>query len=120
MLLATATASVKEKRERDRERERQRELERERERESYYDAPSTTFLLADAKAMGIPVFANPIGPPKLVLGNFPKVTTSFAQFDNKPFRKEKPRDWEFAERSVTGIGGAVLKFKTWRPGAYMS
>lgn len=107
MLLASATSTAREKREREREREHF---------QSYPREPSPPFVLADAKALGIPVFANPIAPPKLVLGNFPRLTSYFAPFDAKPYRKEKVRDWSYSERTIGGVGGSVLKFKTWRPG----
>lgn len=78
--------------------------------------PSPPFVLADAKVLGIPVFKNPIVTPKIPLGTFPKVTSFFAPFDNKPFRKETVCAWTKDERTITGVGGHMLKFKTWRPG----
>lgn len=84
---------------------------RERERE-----PSPPFVLADAAKLGIPVFANPIVSPKIALGPFPKVTQFFAPFDQKPFRKEKVREWSHAEKTIQGVGGGTLKFKTWSRG----
>lgn len=73
-------------------------------------------MLADATKLGFPVFQNPIVAPKIALSSFPKVTNSFAPFDNKPFRKEKVRNWSYAERTLVGIGGGSLKFKTWARG----
>lgn len=84
---------------------------RERERE-----PSPPFVLADAAKLGIPVLANPIVSPKIALGPFPKVTQFFAPFDQKPFRKEKVRSWAHSEKTIVGVGGAPLKFKTWTRG----
>lgn len=79
-------------------------------------SPSPPFVLADGAKLGFPVFSKPIAQPKIALSSFPKVTNSFAQFDNKPFRKEKVREWTFAERTLPGIGGGTLKFKTWSRG----
>jgi hypothetical protein len=118
-----------EKRERDREdkREREREVREEKREEKpqqlqqqahhYVREPTPpSFVLADAKVLGIPVFPNPIVTPKLVLGTFPKITSFFAPFDKDPLCKEKTRDWAVQERTITGVGGGTLKFKTWRPG----
>lgn len=79
-------------------------------------SPSPPFVLADAAKLGFPVFSKPIHQPKIALSSFPKVTNSFAQFDNKPFRKEKVREWTYSERTLPGIGGGTLKFKTWSRG----
>lgn len=79
-------------------------------------SPSPPFVLADAAKLGFPVFSKPIHQPKIALSSFPKVTNSFAQFDNKPLRKEKVREWTYAERTLPGIGGGTLKFKTWSRG----
>lgn len=73
-------------------------------------------MLADAAKLGFPVFSKPIHAPKIALSSFPKVTNSFAQFDNKPFRKEKVREWTYSERTLPTIGGGTLKFKTWARG----
>lgn len=78
--------------------------------------PSPPFVLADAAVLGIPVFSKPITAPKIALSNFPKITQSFAPFDNKPFRPEKVRSWSVGERTLVGIGGGTLKFKTWARG----
>lgn len=77
---------------------------------------SPTFVLADTKQLGFPVFSKPIASPKVSLGPFPKVTQFFAPFDTKPFKKEKVRNWKNSERQIVGVGGGTLKFKTWTPG----
>ncbi|WVQ79037.1 hypothetical protein IAT38_001129 [Cryptococcus sp. DSM 104549] len=78
------------------------------------------FILADAAKLGIPIFPNPIAPPKINLGGFPKVTQSFAPInggDTGPFpRKETVRKWDHAEKVLVGVGGGVLKFKSWARG----
>ncbi|KAL1409506.1 hypothetical protein Q8F55_003489 [Vanrija albida] len=78
--------------------------------------PSPPFVLANAAELGFPVFSKPISAPKINLSPFPKITQSFAPFDNKPFRPEKVRSWAVADRSVVTIGGGTLKFKTWTRG----
>lgn len=79
---------------------------------------SPPFVLADASVLGFPVFANPIVTPSITLGPFPKVSQFFAPFDSKPFKKEKVRDWNVKEKTIVGVGGGTLKFKTWTPGSY--
>ncbi|KAL7419675.1 hypothetical protein Q5752_005589 [Cryptotrichosporon argae] len=78
--------------------------------------PTPPFVLADPVKLGFPVFTKPIVAPKITLGPFPKVTAFFAPFDNKPFRKERVRTWTQAEKTVAGIGGSQLRFRTWRRG----
>lgn len=98
MLLATASAAE--------EKEQQRE----------HREVTPPFVLADAQSLGIPIFSKPIATPSITLGPFPKVTQFFAPFDNKPFKKEKVRDWSITEKTLVGVGGGSLKFKTWTPG----
>ncbi|ORX36328.1 hypothetical protein BD324DRAFT_488818 [Kockovaella imperatae] len=78
------------------------------------------FILADPQVLGFPVFQKPIVTPKLTLSNFPRVTTFFMQNnggDVGPFpRKEAVRSWTLIERGFQGIGGGILKFKTWNKG----
>lgn len=78
------------------------------------------FEKADAAALGFPVFAKPILPPKIALGTFPKVTTTFAPAnggDTGSFpRKEKVRNWNGEEHTLVGIGGGTLRFHSWRRG----
>ncbi|BEI82434.1 hypothetical protein CcaverHIS002_0303020 [Cutaneotrichosporon cavernicola] len=87
-----------------------------RERERVEREPSPPFMLADADKLGIPVFANPVIPPKISLSQFPKVTQTFARMDHKPWPKEQVRKWTFDERVIQGVGGGSLKFKTWSRG----
>lgn len=83
-------------------------------------APSPPFVKADPAVLGFPVFSKPIVPPKFNLSTFPKVSPVFAPInggDVGPFpRKERVRCWKFAERTIGGIGGSPLKFKTWIKG----
>nr|KIR83967.1 hypothetical protein I308_05723 [Cryptococcus tetragattii IND107] len=80
-------------------------------------APSPPFIPADPTTLGFPVFSHPIVPPKIHLGTFPKVTSFFAPInggDSGPFpRKEKVRNWTFQEKGIVGVGGGVMKFKSW-------
>ncbi|KIR31253.1 hypothetical protein I352_06347 [Cryptococcus deuterogattii MMRL2647] len=87
-------------------------------------APSPPFIPADPTTLGFPVFSNPIVPPKIHLGTFPKVTSFFAPInggDSGPFpRKEKVRNWTFQEKGIVGVGGGVMKFKSWARGMCVS
>ncbi|WVQ73828.1 hypothetical protein IAR50_003409 [Cryptococcus sp. DSM 104548] len=78
------------------------------------------FVPADASKLGFPVYSNPIVPPRINLSAFPKVTNFFAPInggDNGPFpRKEKVRNWGWQEKGIVGIGGGLLKFKSWARG----
>ncbi|OXG09799.1 hypothetical protein C367_06978 [Cryptococcus neoformans Ze90-1] len=83
-------------------------------------APSPPFIPADSSTLGFPVFSHPIVPPKIHLGTFPKVTSFFAPInggDSGPFpRKEKVRNWTFQEKGIVGVGGGVMKYKSWARG----
>ncbi|ODN80742.1 hypothetical protein L202_02899 [Cryptococcus amylolentus CBS 6039] len=83
-------------------------------------ALSPSFVSADASALGFPVYSNPIVPPRINLSAFPKVTNFFAPInggDSGPFpRRERVRNWGWQEKGIVGIGGGVLKFKSWARG----
>lgn len=87
-------------------------------------APSPPFIPADSTTLGFPVFSHPIVPPKIHLGTFPKVTSFFAPInggDSGPFpRKEKVRNWTFQEKGIVGVGGGVMKYKSWARGVFPS
>lgn len=84
--------------------------------------PSPPFIPADPTTLGFPVFSHPIVPPKIHLGTFPKVTSFFAPInggDSGPFpRKEKVRSWTFQEKGIVGVGGGVMKYKSWARGLF--
>ncbi|CAD6588229.1 MAG: hypothetical protein TREMPRED_005010 [Tremellales sp. Tagirdzhanova-0007] len=82
--------------------------------------PSLPFVLADQANLGFPVFSKPIAIPKLNLGPFPKVTPFFAPNNGGDLgafpRKEKVRKWKHSARTIVGVGGGSLKFRTWTKG----
>ncbi|ORY25812.1 hypothetical protein BCR39DRAFT_542835 [Naematelia encephala] len=82
--------------------------------------PPVPFVPADPALLDFPVYRKPIIAPKVILGNFPKVTAFFFQDnggDSGPFpRKERVRDWKLQERVMVGVGGGQLKVKTWHMG----
>ena len=79
--------------------------------------PSPPFILADAAKLGIPVFKQPIAPPKFNLTLFPKVSPWFAPLNGGDVgtfpRKEHVRKWGQNQKTFVGIGGGTLKFQTW-------
>jgi len=70
--------------------------------------PSPPFILADAAKLGIPVFKQPIAPPKFNLTLFPKVSPWFAPLNGGDVgtfpRKEHVRKWGQNQKTFVGIG----------------
>ncbi|KAK4687440.1 hypothetical protein P7C73_g2670, partial [Tremellales sp. Uapishka_1] len=78
---------------------------------------SPPFVAADPIKLGFPVFSKPIAAPIIVQSPFPKVTSYFATLDvARPFKKERVARWTHSDRTIAGVGGGRLKFKSWTQG----